>query len=239
MAKHSSRIVRRIASTETAFVSDESIAQAPTNAHAPSRNPAHHCIWLTFDDGPDPACTPHVLNLLRANRARATFFVIAEKAQKERALIQRLVAEGHAIGNHSLDHRYGQYFRGKKAVLNWVRDAENVIADITGEPTIGFRPPAGVYTPELRASLNELGIPMVLWNVRYFDAVNRWKPSRALRSAMQMQPGSIVLLHDAQAPARRDEFIATLSAFMQALNDRPFDLRALDRTLCLAAAGLS
>jgi peptidoglycan-N-acetylglucosamine deacetylase len=61
-------------------------------------------IYLTFDDGPNPGHTPALLDLLRAHDARASFFVIGREAQKHPQLMERIVAEGHALGNHSYTH---------------------------------------------------------------------------------------------------------------------------------------
>jgi hypothetical protein len=68
-------------------------------------------IYLTFDDGPCLGCTDKVLDLLHEYEVKATFFVIVEKAEDNLDIISRMKKEGHAIGNHSLDHSYSNFFR--------------------------------------------------------------------------------------------------------------------------------
>ncbi|MCX6124013.1 MAG: polysaccharide deacetylase family protein, partial [Proteobacteria bacterium] len=77
-------------------------------------------IYLTFDDGPDPICTNRILDILLAHGIKATFFVIVNSALRYPELVLRAQSEGHAIGNHSLDHGYKRFFGTKKSVLKWV-----------------------------------------------------------------------------------------------------------------------
>lgn len=193
-------------------------------------------IFLTFDDGPDDFTTPKVLDLLAEQRAKATFFVIAQKASSSRSLLRRIRDEGHSIGNHSLDHEYRHFFGGKKKILEWVSESEMRISDLIGAPTVGFRPPAGVHTPELRSSLSTLRMPMILWNIRFYDAVFSWSPSRADRSLKWMSEGSIILLHDRQKLEKRKLFLATLSGYIQGIQNRGFVLKGLNQTSCLRTA---
>src|SRR3954464_6968769 len=87
-------------------------------------------IYLTFDDGPDPVGTPAVLDVLKAKNAKSTFFLIAEKARAYPAVVERIQREGHAIGNHSLDHLYRRYFSGRRKLGHWIADAEQVFAEM-------------------------------------------------------------------------------------------------------------
>ena len=67
-------------------------------------------IFLSFDDGPFEGCTDKVLDLLEKHDAKVTFFVVAQRAKQNKHLIDRMINEGHAIGNHSLDHSYSKFF---------------------------------------------------------------------------------------------------------------------------------
>jgi len=193
-------------------------------------------LYLTFDDGPDPASTPRVLDALACAQVHATFFVVVERAAKHPELLNRIADAGHAIGNHSLNHRYGPFFQGKAKMLRWVSCAEERLADLVGNTSVGFRPPAGVCTPELFWALRQLEVPLVLWKIRFFDAIVKWTPKRALRSLPKTAPGAIVLLHDAQRPERVASFNQTLANYIDSLRERGFTMRALNRDLCLNAA---
>ncbi len=184
-------------------------------------------VHLTFDDGPHPVATPRVLDCLRVHEARATFFVVAEQALGEPALLARMRAEGHALGNHSLDHRYGAFFGGRARMRDWVERSERALTQAWGEPPVGFRPPVGIRTPELAAVLRELNLPMVLWNERFYDRARRWTRARASESARRLEAGSIVLLHDTNGVD--DDFLGTLAFYLEALKARGFALEAIQR----------
>ena len=185
-------------------------------------------IYLTFDDGPDPVSTPAVLDVLAKHGAIATFFLVGKKAVAHPELTQRLMAEGHAIGNHSWDHRYRNFFRGTQALKDWIQRAENGLRKLGADP-IGFRPPAGVLTPHVKRAARELDLPIVLWNERFYDAVWPWTKSRAIRSAKKLTGGSIVLLHDRQSPARLNEFCSTLDTYLACLKARGLQFGALNK----------
>ncbi len=187
------------------------------------RNTASDGVHVTFDDGPVPGCTDRVLDLLDEKGAKATFFVVVEKARHERALLERMRRAGHAVGSHSLDHRYGNFFASRRRLAEWVRRAHDELGMLWGETPVGFRSPAGVRTPPLRDVLGTLGIPLVLWDVRFYDAVWPWGPGRARRAARRLAPGSIVLLHDSHRGESADRFLGTLDLFLNtsALPARP------------------
>lgn len=190
-------------------------------------------VFLTFDDGPDPLGTPQVLDILSRHKAKATFFVIGEKALKHPDLIARILREGHALGNHSWDHRYINYWRGAGAILEWKKRTEDEFSRMGWGAPVAFRSPAGVVNPPLRKALGDE--PLVLWNERFYDTVFAWSEKRARRSAESLRPGSIVLLHDRQKATRLPGFCKTLDAYLTALKSRSFACEALTRELCQEA----
>lgn len=188
-------------------------------------------IYLTFDDGPNVEGTPAVLDALSEHGCEATFFLVAERAERARSLVSRILEAGHAIGNHSLDHRWQVYFRHPAAMLRWVDEAERRLQDLCGRQTVGFRSPAGVRTPALHWALRKLDIPLVHWDVRSFDRAVAWTERRARRTLAQVRPGSIVLLHDTCAPPHLDGFVRTLGMFVTEARRRGFRFAPLDRSL--------
>ncbi len=195
-------------------------------------------LHLTFDDGPDPAATPAILRVLRAHRAAATFFMVARTARRHPGLVEDVLREGHAVGNHSLDHAYRHYFRGPRHMRDWVAEAEAELSGQMGQPTVGFRPPAGIRTPELAWALRDLRVPLVLWRVRFFDAVWAWRARPAVASLRRTPAGAIVLLHDGQSAGRLPGFLQTLDAYLASAVAQGFVLRALAREALLAASAL-
>jgi len=195
-------------------------------------------IYLTFDDGPCPQFTPAVLDCLAENNARATFFLIADKAVLNTELVGRIKSAGHAIGNHSLDHRYRYFFGGTRRLREWIARAEEKLHDVSGAPTVGFRPPAGVCTPELHEALRDLKLPLILWNTRFYDKTLGWKLRDAQRTLNRLLPGSIVLLHDARRETDRPGFLQTLQFFLRSGREKGYHFRALPTNLLESPSGI-
>lgn len=196
---------------------------------------AGRSVYLTFDDGPDEVGTPFVLDVLAQYQAHATFFVIAEKAKNQKMWIRRMLQNGHAIGNHSLDHAYRPYFASTLKLKNWISDSEKLLQDLTGQPTVGFRPPAGVRTPPLMRACRELNEPVILWNTRFYDAVRPWTRQSALAKMPTVGSGDIILLHDRQRPENFSDFQQTLHWFIDQLQKAGLQLAPLTRTICRKA----
>jgi peptidoglycan/xylan/chitin deacetylase (PgdA/CDA1 family) len=188
-------------------------------------------LYLTFDDGPDPHSTLAVLDALAEKNAKATFFVVANTAKAHPEIFKKILSGGHAIGNHSLDHTYRRLFRGKSSLKTWVEDSEKILADLSGQATVGFRPPNGILTPELKWALRELQMPIVYWNIRFYDAIFSWTEKRAISSIKKTESGSIVLLHDRQSPAKLPKFLKTFSTYQLEIERAGFQCRALNLNL--------
>jgi peptidoglycan/xylan/chitin deacetylase (PgdA/CDA1 family) len=171
------------------------------------------------------------LDLLSRKRVAATFFCISEKAFERPEILARIQSEGHAIGNHSLDHRYGVFFRSDKNLKQWILQAERSLSEQWGAPSVGFRPPAGVVTPPLRRVLRELDMPLVLWDVRFYDRIWRWKPKKALAAVRGLQSGEVILLHDAQRRKNLAPFLDTLELFIDQAQAHGFIFKPLTRSL--------
>jgi peptidoglycan/xylan/chitin deacetylase (PgdA/CDA1 family) len=157
--------------------------------HVRSKEPV---VALTFDDGPNPESTPRVLDLLHRYGARATFFVVGEMAARHPELLERIAAEGHAIGNHSWNHPSFPMIEARERVGQIAR-CEMAIAAHSNRL---FRPPFGDLDWPSRWQLFVRGYTVIGWNASCLD----WQPRDAasMQQALerQMKPGGIVLLHD-------------------------------------------
>ncbi len=171
-------------------------------------------LYLSFDDGPDPIGTPATLEVLACHQARASFFLVAEQAGRFPHLIQHIQSQGHSLGNHSLDHSWRPFFRSQDQLQLWIERSETLIQKLSGHPTLGFRSPAGVVTPPLKAALKNLDMPLIHWNRRFFDALWSWEPKGALQSLRRTPSGSIVLLHDKQKPGNLGQYLKTLHLYL-------------------------
>lgn len=167
---------------------------------------------LTLDDGPDPATTPAVLDLLDLFAAKATFFCIAERARAQPALLRRIVERGHDVQNHSKRHRHTFSLLGSQALKREIADAQHVLADLSGRRPHCFRAPAGLRNPLLDPVLDELGLHLVSWTRRGFDT-REARPQTVLeRLARGLAGGDILLLHDGHSRPAADGRPVVLSA---------------------------
>ena len=175
-------------------------------------------VALTLDDGPDPAVTPAVLDLLAEHGARATFFCIAERARAHPALLRRIVLAGHSVQNHSLRHRHHFSLLGPRGFEREIGAAQALLADLTGRLPHCFRAPAGLRNPLLDPVLHRLGLHLVSWTRRGFDT-RQTDPARVLqRLSAGLTGGDILLLHDGHAQrtgSGQPVLLAVLPALLQ------------------------
>lgn len=197
-------------------------------------------VALTFDDGPDPEVTPAVLDRLAAHGARATFFVLGERAAKHPALVRRIAREGHAIGTHTQHHRVRFHFAGPAYVLREIESAIAAVGDIVGRRPALFRPPQGLRTPTFASGWRRTrGLVCVTWTVRGLDSLATTADAIVARVTRRLAPGAIVALHDGTGlgGARdRRPTLAALDAILAACQARRLACVALDDTGGAAAA---
>lgn len=180
---------------------------SPSAATGVSTAPRRTMVALTFDDGPDPAITPIVLDVLKAHGVKATFFVTGENASAHPDLIRRAVAEGHVIGNHG----YGNdalnklpYDKAFKELLG----TEQIVSSITGHAPRFVRYPLGLESPALQRATRDLGMTgTVAWHYSQADVgEDDWRckgVEKTLRFAQDASvDGAILLAHDANEVTR-------------------------------------
>jgi len=175
-------------------------------------------VALTIDDGPDPAVTPAVLDLLDAHRARATFFCIARQAQQHAALCREILRRGHSVQNHSFTHAHTFSLLGPQGVRRELVQAQDALTQITGVAPRFFRAPAGLRNVFLAPALHESGLQLASWTRRGFDTVRRDPRSVLARLTRGLAAGDILLLHDrhtATATSGRPVTLEVLPALLQ------------------------
>jgi peptidoglycan-N-acetylglucosamine deacetylase len=138
-------------------------------------------LALTFDDGPNPAWTPRLLDLLASHNIRATFFLLGGFAQAEPELVQRIAAAGHLIGNHTWSHPHLSSTPAAQIREELVRTSA-ALEQITGAKVEYFRPPFGARRPAVFRIARELGLRPVLWNAMTSD----WSEPSADRIAERL-----------------------------------------------------
>lgn len=156
-------------------------------------------VALTIDDGPDPLVTPMVLDLLDQHAARATFFCIGSQAAQHPDLCREIVRRGHAIENHSQQHRHNFSLLGTRKLQLELQAAQDTLSGLCGTPPRFFRAPAGLRNPFLDPVLQRLGLQLASWTRRGFDTRNGNAAAVARKLTQGLRAGDILLLHDRHA----------------------------------------
>lgn len=187
-------------------------------------------IALTFDDGPNPAVTPRLLDLLARYGARATFFVIGRYVRACPELVAEIVARGHAIGNHTDTHP-NLVWRTRAQVRDELARCTASIVQVTGQAPRFMRPPYGYRTPLVHAAARQAGLGRpILWSKSTYD----WRPQPigVLRRRLEeVTSGDIVLMHDGSHETLGGDRRLTIEAleyWLPRWRDRGFDFVALD-----------
>ena len=159
--------------------------------------PEKKYVALTFDDGPNPASTARLLDGLAERGAKATFFLIGEQIEANAALVQRMAAEGHQVGNHTWSH-----VRLAEAEAPVVKEqlvkTDTALRTLLGENDYWVRVPYGLIRDDQRSLFSQ---PLIQWSVDPEDW--RLRDADAVTDFVleQVQPGDIILLHDSLEPS--------------------------------------
>lgn len=178
-------------------------------------------LYLTFDDGPIPELTPWVLDSLKEFEAKATFFCVGDNVQKNPDIFQRILKEGHTVGNHTFNHLNGW----KTPDIDYLRNtllADEEIRRYT--QTDLFRPPYGRIGRKQIHQLRHKRI--VMWDVLTGDFSSKISPEKVLRKSIDnTRPGSIVVFHDNVKAEQNLRF--ALPAYLSHFGAQGFSFKAL------------
>lgn len=148
-----------------------------------------NAVYLTFDDGPDPQITPWILDLLKEKNIQATFFCVGANAEKHPALVERILSEGHSIGNHSMRHEKGVK-TANNTFLESVREANEHVSSSL------FRPPYGRLKISQTWKLKK-EYQIIMWSWLSYDFDHTVPIETILSSAKSnVKSGDILVLHD-------------------------------------------
>ena len=177
-------------------------------------------LWLTIDDGPSGE-TPAILDLLDAHQARATFFVVGERARARPELVREIARRGHGLGNHSASHPQAWFWAlPPRRMRREIEATQATLRAITGEAPCWFRAVVGMANPFVSAPLRDANLARVAWSARGYDALNADPTDVVARIERQLQPGGIVLLHEGAKHGRNVETLARLLPRIHALGYR-------------------
>ncbi len=177
-------------------------------------------VWLTIDDGPSDE-TQTILDLLDTHHAKATFFLVGERAALRPEAVREIARRGHGIGNHSTTHPSAWFWAlGPWRLAREIGRTQTILRDILGTPPRWFRGVVGMCNPFVNAVLKSNDLARVAWHARGFDGV-LGNPERIVaRIERDLAPGAIVLLHEGAAHGGNIETIRQLLRRLDALGYR-------------------
>jgi peptidoglycan/xylan/chitin deacetylase (PgdA/CDA1 family) len=179
-------------------------------------------VFVTFDDGPIPEVTPYVLDILAEFNAKATFFCVGANAEKHPDLLERILNEGHAIGNHTWAHENG-WKTPQFSYLRSIMQADELLNSSL------FRPPYGRITKQQVDALKKR-FTLIMWDVLSGDFDPTISPVQCLKNVTEnTRPGSIIVFHD--SIKAKNNVLAVLPDYLHFLNNMGWHSCILDERL--------
>lgn len=176
----------------------------------------NRAVHLTFDDGPHPAATPKVLEILKRRNIRATFFLVGTNVQRYPGIASEIVRCGHTIGNHGQTHR-PLIFKSFILQQREIQQANETLKEILNLRPSFFRPPYGYFDARTLRLVRTEGQKVVMWDVDAHDFSATQPDLIPATVCKRARPGSIVLLHD------NDNTASTIEQYLAPLLDRLSD----------------
>ena len=176
-------------------------------------------IYLTFDDGPTPGVTDKVLDILKQFGAKATFFCLGRNVEKHTDLYNKILHEGHAVGNHTYSHLKGWYSKNK-IYFDDISLASHYVKSKL------FRPPYGmIKTSQLRRLKKHYNI--VMWDVMSYDFDSRISEEECYRLvSTQYKKGSIIVFHDSSKCWKKLFYV--LPRFLEKLSEEGYKFSSIE-----------
>lgn len=152
-------------------------------------------VGLTIDDGPDPVSTPRILDVLKDNGVKATFFIVGVRGEKNKALLKRIVEEGHELANHTYTETV-TIALSETELKQSIKQTHDILSEF--QPVRWFRPGTVFYNSDIVEAIKSYGYQIVLGDVFPFDTITYSSRFHAWYIQRSVQPGSIVIMHDAR-----------------------------------------
>lgn len=181
-------------------------------------NTSKKTIFLSFDDGPTPVVTEWVLEQLKLHNAKATFFCLGKNVVLRPALFERLLEEGHTVGNHTYNH-----------LDSWKTKKEKYLLDIENCNKVFhskfFRPPYGKLKPGMRSSILK-NYEIVMWDVMAYDFDERISPETCVNNVLDnIKSGSIIVFHDSLKAEKHLRY--ALPVVLEEITKRGYSMKGL------------
>ena len=185
-------------------------------------------IAISFDDGPAVNYTPAILQVLKNENVKATFFCIGNRIAGNEDILSQIQEDGHVIGNHSYSHHFWfDMYTGKKMQED-LTQMDKEMERVTGLKPKLFRPPYGVTNPNLKKAIIKGGYTPVGWNVRSMDTVIKDENKLLRKINTGIKPGAVFLFHDTSKAT-----LHVLAEFIKEVKKRGYNIIPLHKLLAL------
>lgn len=206
------------------FIKTPWIAKKIFSSYVWSLPDEDNTVYLTFDDGPHPTITPWVLEQLQAYNAKASFFCIGNNVEKYPEVFQKIIDDGHAIGNHTYHHLNGWKTKDKKYIDDVSKAAQIINSNL-------FRPPYGKIktsqSKKIADALQTDSCKIIMWDVLSADFDSAFSPEQCLQNVLNnVTGGSIVVFHDSEKAFANLKF--TLSKTLKSLKEEGFRFKKIE-----------
>jgi peptidoglycan-N-acetylglucosamine deacetylase len=185
-------------------------------------------IAISFDDGPATNYTTEILQLLKQDNIKATFFCIGNRIAGNENILKQIKEEGHIIGNHSYSHHFWFDMFSSQKMLDDLKMMDAEMEKVTGMRPKLFRPPYGVTNPNLKKAIMKGGYTPVGWSVRSLDTVIKDEKKLLNKIKSSLKPGAVFLFHDTQKTT-----LNVLTDFIKEVKTRGYQIVPLDKLLHL------
>ena len=184
-------------------------------------------IFLTFDDGPTPKITEFVLNELQKHNAKATFFCIGKNIKKHPEIFEKIISEGHAVGNHTQNHLNGWKTNSTDYINNVVEVEKNFkLSSFQTFTSKLYRPPYGKIKKYQAKKLRDLEYKIIMWDVLSADFDTTISKEKCLDNVLKNTTnGSIVVFHDSVKASEKLKFV--LPKILEYYSEKGFTFKAI------------
>ncbi len=193
-------------------------------------------IALTFDDGPHPEYTTQILEVLKNQEVKATFFVNGSKIEQSRDLIFKMLADGHQVANHSSYHR-NFLLRSTRSMCEDILKTDKLLRKCGVKGDIPFRPPYGRFDLGTLLIMKKLEKQLILWNAASKDYKAKSSNQILFRLRRKVKPGCIIVMHDAGKSATgevyRDHTVKALMELLPELKSQGYKFFTINEMLNL------
>ena len=187
-----------------------------------STDPNQKWVALTFDDGPSPVYTPKILAILKENKIHATFCVVGRQVKKCPELVKQIVADGHKIADHSMNHDERLPWRKDKKIEQEIMGEKTLIESVVPEASVEYyRAPGGVWSAHLRKMVAGWGMKALGWSVDTNDWQHPGVENIVATVENRVQNGAVILMHDGGGD--RSESVDALKKIIPKLRESGYE----------------